>query len=93
MARKDRLQLPNLGEWYEDLLRVDALINGRSMPQQGQSLLCSKLQEREAKIRERVAYLASKRNISPDEMWRQMVSGTYEPISREDIDSLRDVED
>ncbi|MBW4662456.1 MAG: hypothetical protein KME15_27735 [Drouetiella hepatica Uher 2000/2452] len=89
MARKDRLQIPNLGEWYEDLLRVDSLINGRSMPQQGQSLLCAKLQEREEKIKKRVAYLASKRGISPDEMWKQMVLGTYEPITREEVDELR----
>lgn len=85
-----RLQIPNLGEWYEDLLRVDSLINGRSMPAQGQSLLCAKLQEREEIVRKRVTYLATKRGISPDEMWRQMVSGEYVPISKEEIDELRD---
>jgi hypothetical protein len=85
-----RLQIPNLGEWYEDLLRVDSLINGRSMPVQGQSLLCAKLQEREENIRKRVTYLAAKRGISHDEMWRQMVSGEYVQISKEEIDELRD---
>jgi len=85
-----RLQIPNLGEWYEDLLRVDSIINGRSMPMQGQNLLCAKLQEREEKIQKRVSYLAAKRGISPDEMWRQMVSGDYVQISKDELEEMED---
>ena len=87
--RPTRLQLPALGEWYDDLLKVDSLINGRSEPMQGQSLLCAKLQEREAVIKERVAYLAGKRGISSEQLWTQMIEGTYEPLSGNDIDELR----
>lgn len=86
--RPSRLQLPALGEWYDDLLKIDSLINGRSEPMQGQSLLCAKLQEREAVIRERVAYLAGKRGISPDQLWREMINGNYEPLSTSEIEDL-----
>ncbi|HEY9763479.1 MAG TPA: hypothetical protein V6D07_13190 [Trichocoleus sp.] len=85
MARKDdRLTVPALGEWYSDLLAVDAAINNRTPGQQFQSLGCAKLQEREAKIRERVTYLAQKRGISPDEMWRQLVTGRFTKILPEE---------
>jgi len=34
-------------------------------------------------IKDRVAYLAAKRNISPDEMWRQILKG--EAVRLDDI--------
>ena len=54
MAKDDRQRISNIGEWYEDLLRVDAAINGRSEALQASSLLCAKLQERQEKIMQRV---------------------------------------
>lgn len=79
--KSERLQIPSLGEWYGDLLAVDARINDRSEPTQAHSLLCSKLQEREDRIKARVVYLAQKRGISFDEMWQQLATGAYEAIS------------
>lgn len=52
--KSERLQIPPLGEWYQDLLRFDAVINDRIEPSQASALLCAKLQERESRIRERV---------------------------------------
>ncbi|KAB8313962.1 hypothetical protein SD81_040240 [Tolypothrix campylonemoides VB511288] len=85
MPRKDdRLTVAPLGEWYEDLLSADSTINARSVAVQASSLLGSKLQEREAKIKERVQYLAKKRGISFDECWKQCVTGTLEKITPEE---------
>lgn len=66
-----------------NLIKVDAWINDKSVPTQTQSLLCAKLQERYAMIKDRVAYLAAKRNISPDEMWRQILKG--EAVRLDDV--------
>jgi hypothetical protein len=79
--KSERLQIPSLGEWYGDLLAIDARINERSEPNQAHSLLCSKLQEREERIKKRVEYLAQKRGIASEEMWKQLVTGTFEPIT------------
>lgn len=79
--KSERLQVPSLGEWYGDLLAVDARINDRSEPTQASNLICAKLQEREPRIRERVEYLAQKRGIPFEEMWQQLVTGTYERIT------------
>jgi hypothetical protein len=82
--RDTRIAIPALGEWYEDLLRADAAINNRTPGQQFQGLGCAKLQEREPKIIERVDYLAKKRGVDREEMWRQLVTGTYKKISPEE---------
>ena len=86
MARKaeQRLTIPAIGEWYADLLVIDSAINARTPGQQASSLLCAKLQERESKIRERVAYFAAKRSVSFEEMWKSLATGEYAPITPEE---------
>lgn len=71
----DRIVIAPVGEWYEDLLTVDARITARSKAQQASSLLCAKLQEREDKIKERVDYLAKKKGVTFDEMWTALLRG------------------
>jgi hypothetical protein len=88
MAKDDRPRIANLGEWYEDLLKIDSTINGRSEAQQAASLLCAKLQERELKIKERVAYLAAKRGITFEEMWVKLLKDDYRKLTSEEIGEL-----
>lgn len=88
MAKDDRARISSLGEWYEDLLAIDSLINGRSQAQQAASLLCAKLQEREDKIRRRVRYLAAKRGITFEQMWLQLLQGEYRKLSDDEIADL-----
>jgi hypothetical protein len=90
-AKDDRPRISSLGEWYEDLLRVDSAINGRSEPVQAASLLCAKLQERESIIRKRLRYLASKRNMTSEEMWLQILKGEYQKLSQQEINELRSI--
>ena len=80
-----RITLPLLGEYYDDLLKIDSKINARANTVQANSLLCAKLQERAPKIKERVQYLADKRGISFEEMWKQLLTDEYEPIEPEEI--------
>lgn len=85
MPRRERFSIAPIGEFYRDLLEVDAWINARTASTQANSLLCSKLQEREGRIRERVSYLAKKRGISPEEMWLQIVKGEAVDLSPDEI--------
>lgn len=87
--RSERLQIPALGEYYGDLLAIDAVINARTEPQQANSLLCSKLQERESKIRERVQYLAAKRKVTFEEMWDSILLGDFEPLSPDEYRAIK----
>ncbi|MGF1537826.1 MAG: hypothetical protein ACFB4J_15290 [Elainellaceae cyanobacterium] len=87
-----RLQIPSIGEWYEDLLKVDATINDRSEPQQASSLLCAKLQEREPRIKQRVEYLAAKRGVPFQQMWDDIVTGNFEKLTADEFAELRQAE-
>lgn len=91
MAKDERPRISNLGEWYEDLLKVDAAINGRSEPQQAASLLCAKLQERESRIKERVRYLAAKRGITFEEMWLELLKGEYKKMTPQELQELESI--
>ena len=85
MARRERFSIAPIGEFYRDLLEIDAWINARTASTQANSLLCAKLQEREVRIKDRVAYLAKKRGIAPDEMWIQILKGEAQDLNPEEI--------
>lgn len=89
MAAKDeRPRIAPLGEYYEDLLKIDSAMCDRSEAQQSTSLLCSKLQEREARIKARVRYLANKRGITFEEMWLQFLKGEYKKMTSAEVQEL-----
>ncbi len=90
MAEDKRLQVPALGEWYDDLLTIDSTINNRTKVMQAQSLLCAKLQERESVISKRVEYLAKKRGLKFEAMWDALLTGEYQRLSPEEYKELRD---
>lgn len=72
MAKFKRIMI-QLGEYYQDLLTIDAFIAGRTPSAQAGSLLCAKLQEREPRIKERLEYLANKRGITVEELTSQIL--------------------
>lgn len=85
-SRKDeRLVIAPIGEYYNDLLTVDSWIRDTTKSQQASSLLASKLQEREQRIKERIEYLAKKRGITSDELWVQILKGNARKIDADEI--------
>ncbi len=87
--RTGRLQIGSLSEYYEDLLRVDAFLANNSLASQGKSLLQAFLTQKEQKIKERVTYLAAKRNITFEEMWQQIQSGTAQQMTQDEVSDLK----
>ncbi len=82
LRRDDRIGMSSLGEYYEDVLEIDARMNARSKAEQARTLVYAKIQEREGKVKERVQYLANKRGISFQEMWDMLLTGDgYEKIT------------
>ncbi len=72
--REERLQIPALGEFFDDLLDIDAELSNRTRVQQAQSLLSEKLNERIPDIEQRIKYLAEKRGITPDQLRGEMLA-------------------
>lgn len=87
----DRQYINYLGEYYDDCLTVEAELKNRTKTFEGSSLLCAKLQEREQKRNLMVEYLAGKRNISFQEMWRQLLTKTYTPMTPEEYSQLQEL--
>ena len=87
---RPRLQLPKLGEYYDDLLTIDAWICGRTKAAQGQALLYSTLLEREQLMKEKIDYLAKKRGVSPDELWKGILLGEAEELGPGEIPERED---
>jgi hypothetical protein len=84
VAKDRRLALPALGEYYNDILSLDAWVNNRTRVTQAQNLLCAKLQEREIRIKERLEYIAKKRGITVDELWTSILNGTAEQLETDE---------
>ncbi|MEM9093301.1 hypothetical protein D0962_37495 [Leptolyngbyaceae cyanobacterium CCMR0082] len=85
-----RLQVPFLGEYYNDLLVIEAWLKDRSTPAEAQSLLRSALIEREATRSEIIERLARKRGISADVLTADILAGTAEHLTSEEYATLRD---
>jgi hypothetical protein len=75
MARIKRIMV-QLGEYYQDMLTLDAYITGRTPSAQAGSLLGAKLQEREPKIKERLQYLANKKGVAVDDLTASILNGS-----------------
>ncbi|MTJ50670.1 hypothetical protein [Dolichospermum sp. UHCC 0259] len=75
MAKFKRIMI-QLGEYYQDLLTIDAFIAGRTPSAQAGSLLGAKLQEREPKIKERLQYLATKKGVTVEELTASILNGS-----------------
>ena len=85
-----RLQVPFLGEYYNDLLVIEAWLKDRSGPAEAQSLLRSALMEREATRNAIIERLAKKRGISADVLTAQILSGAAEHLTPEEYATLQD---
>ena len=85
-----RFQMPFLGEYYNDLLAIEAWLKDRAAPTEAQNMLCSALTEREAARNAIIKRLARKRGISADALIDQILSGTAEHLTPEEYAAMRD---
>ena len=90
LAMAARLQVPFLGEHYNDMLSIEAWIKDRSAPAEAQSLLCSALMRREAVRQAIIARLAEKRGITPEELIRDILLGKASQLSAEEYAKVQE---
>ncbi len=86
----DRFYIAPLGEYYDECLTVEAFIKKRTLANEGNSLLCAKLMEREQKRDKILARLAHKRSITPEQLWNDIVTGRAEHMTRDEFRELLD---
>ena len=78
------------GEYYRDVLKVDAFMRGVSDLEQANSLLGAKVEERETEIVQRLEYMAWKRGVTPSKLWLDIITGQSKRITPEEIRDLRE---
>jgi hypothetical protein len=71
-----RITLPPLGEHDDDWLRVWAWLNNRSKSTQAAGIISFRIRERKAEIEKMLEYIAKKRSVSPDELFKSILDGT-----------------
>lgn len=77
------------GEYYRDVLKIDAFMRGVSDLEQANTLLGAKVEEREVKVIRRLAYMAWKRGTTPAKLWLDIITGQGKRITPEEIQELR----
>jgi hypothetical protein len=88
LAMTDRLSIRDPGEFYRDMLLIEAWLKGeRSLADEACNLLCARLMAR-AEIRgDMIAHLARKRGIDPAALIVEILAGRASPMSQEDFKS------
>ena len=81
----ERIYTSPISEYYQDLLKIDSWVVGKTKASQAASLLCAKLQEREERIKERLEYLAKKRGMTSDELWKEILEDKADENLEKDI--------
>ena len=77
----ERFYIAQLGEPYFDMLKVEAWLKRRTMSAEGNSILCSRLMQRESYRHQLVSELARKRGISYEQMWDDILCDRAVPMT------------
>jgi hypothetical protein len=81
----ERLSIRDLGEYYRDMLTLEAwLKGGRSLGDEACNLLCARLMGRKDIRAEMLRHLARKRRIEPGELVESILLGNAEPITQDE---------
>lgn len=89
LAMAARLQVPYLGEHYNDMLLIEAWIKDRSAASEAQSLLCSALMKREGARTAILERLAAKRGITVEELKNQILLGQASHLTSDEFVELQ----
>lgn len=73
-----RITLPPLGEHDDDWLRIWAWLNNRSKSSQAAGIVSFRIRERKAEIREMLEYIAQKRGVTPDYLFKSILDGNVD---------------
>jgi hypothetical protein len=82
--KQERLYIQQLGEIYEDELKVRAWLNRSTLSLQAKSDLSTFLNMRRDDTKEKLQIMANKRGISYEELRKAITDGTAEKLVEED---------
>ena len=81
-----RIQIRDPGEYYTDMLKLEAFLKGgRSLGEEACNLLSARLMQRAEIRNEMLHHLAIKRGISRDDLVLAILNGTAEALDSGDV--------
>ena len=81
----EQIHLGNLGEYYTDMLQLEAFIKHSSLTAQAETLLRTQLFQRTKYRNEVLEHLAWKRQISLEELKKQILTNTAAQLSQSEF--------
>lgn len=87
----EQIQLGNLGEYYTDMLRLEAFIKNSSLTAQAETLLRTQLFQRTKYRNEVLEHLAWKRQISVEELRKQILTGTATQLTQGEFIEMEEI--
>jgi hypothetical protein len=87
-AMADRFYISQLGEPYYDMLKIESWLKQRTMAAEANSILCSRLMQREEYRNRLVNELARKRGITFQQMWDSILTGSADVLSPEEYKQM-----
>ena len=82
---EELIHLGNLGEYYTDMLELEAFIKNSSLTVQAETLLRTHLFQRTKYRNEALEHLAWKRQISVEELKKQILTRTAAQLSQDEF--------
>lgn len=73
-SQTNRLAIPDLGDYFNDMLRLEAILHSRSIAQEVAHLLKLKLTEQQEERTTKIGYLARKRGLDVETMTRKLLA-------------------
>lgn len=87
----DRLNIRHPGEYYGDMLALEAFLKGgRSLSEEACNLLCARLMQRREIRGEMLEHLARKRGISVEALVEDILKGRAKAIEPEEYKAMPD---
>ena len=87
----DRLNIRHPGEFYGDMLAIEAFLKGgRSLSEEACNLLCARLMQRREIRTEMLVHLARKRRVSVEALIEDILKGRAQPIEPDEYKTMPD---
>ncbi|MDJ0702102.1 MAG: hypothetical protein QNJ46_02380 [Leptolyngbyaceae cyanobacterium MO_188.B28] len=89
----EQIHLGNLGEYYTDMLKLEAFIKHSSLTAQAETLLRTQLFQRTKYRNEVLEHLAWKRQVSIEELKKQILTDTATQLSQSEFIEMEQMGD
>ena len=89
----EQIHLGNLGEYYTDMLQLEAFIKNSSLTAQAETLLRTQLFQRTKYRNEVLEHLAWKRQVGLEELKKQILTGNATQLSQNEFIEMRQIGD